>query len=134
MGTPPTTPDADPWARPTTADVVPASAKTDADSATRPRWHWSHLDDIGWISPEEAATIDPWGDNTTAAELCAEAEPSTIPDEMSSERPGAAGFDPWGNNTTATELCAEAEPSTTPEEMSSDSLGSVGFDPWADSA
>jgi hypothetical protein len=61
--------------------------------------HWSYIDDIGWISPEEAAAIDPWGDNPTEAEPSAtEAEPSTTPDEMSSDSPGAAGFDPWADS------------------------------------
>jgi hypothetical protein len=64
---------------------------TDIDTAIGHRWHWSYIDDIGWISSGEAAAIDPWGDNAT------EIEPSTTPDEMSSDNPGTAEFDPWAD-------------------------------------
>jgi hypothetical protein len=110
----PATSDADPWAspsatgtapatsgaatcaQPTTAETADTSAGT--GSTARPRLRWSYIDDVGWISPEEAAAIDPWGDNTTEAEPSAtEAEPSTTPDEMSSDSPGTAEFDPWAD-------------------------------------
>jgi uncharacterized protein DUF222/HNH endonuclease len=49
--------------------VEAAGAEAAAGSPATPGWRWSYIRDIGWIGPEEAATIDPWGDHPTGAEL-----------------------------------------------------------------
>jgi hypothetical protein len=114
--TAPAAADADPWAQPTTADAADTSA--DTNSTARPRWRWSYVDDIGWISPEEAAAIDPWGDN--------EAQLPAV-DEKTPGSPGTAESDPWEDHSTA------AGPSTT-DEKPSNRPDTADFDPWADSA
>jgi hypothetical protein len=92
-------------AQPTVSETTDASA--DTTSVVRPRWHWSYIDDVGWISPEEAAVTDPWGDNSTDAE-----PPHAVPDPPS--RP------------TRIRSRTNDEPRTTPEEAADD--------PWGDSA
>ncbi|MDX6282465.1 MAG: hypothetical protein QOH03_3536, partial [Kribbellaceae bacterium] len=86
--------DADPWACSTSAystDADAADANADTDPAARPGWHWSYVDNIGWICPDEAATVDPWGDNPT------QAKPSTA-GEKPSARPDTTNFDPWADS------------------------------------
>jgi hypothetical protein len=105
--------DGDCFGWPAPADVVPANA--DADPVGGTGWQWSYVGGIGWISPEELATVDPWGDNTTEAAPRSQAQPSTTPNKQPSTTPNK-------------------QPSTTPNKTSSDGGGAAGFDPWADSA
>jgi hypothetical protein len=129
---PPATLATDPWP-PSTSTAATTGASTDANPATRPGLGWSYVDDIGWISPDDASAIDPWGDLTTEPELCSEAEPPTTPDVVSPDTPGAAGFEPWEDSTTEPELCSEADPPTTRDVLPSDSPGATVFAPWGDS-
>ncbi|WP_328321100.1 HNH endonuclease [Kribbella sp. NBC_00382] len=87
--TAPATSDAALWGQSISGEI--AGVCTDTGPAGRPGWRWSYVDDIGWISPEEVAAVDPWGDNTTAA------EPPAAADIPSGSR-GTADFDPWADS------------------------------------
>jgi uncharacterized protein DUF222/HNH endonuclease len=54
------------WVQPSAADAV--LRDTDTGSAARFGRRWSYIDNVGWVSPEEAVVLDPWGDRPTDAE------------------------------------------------------------------
>jgi uncharacterized protein DUF222/HNH endonuclease len=140
------TTDADPWRSPDGKDTTSATSdaaawaqaaaaeaatdSTDANSPARPGWRWSYIDDIGWIGPEEATTIDPWGDTTSNPQpLTADAE---SPDSQDLPE-----LDPWVHDPTA------AEPATIANKKQSNRAVPAASpsgppsphpNPWADSA
>jgi hypothetical protein len=122
----------------TTATTAPTA--TDADTCpptpTSPTptwpWPWPYTNDIGWITPEETAALNPWGDNppdtanpsaaTPGTETPAPATRTTLttPTTLTTDTPAPATANPTRSTTTDTDL--PSAPAITL------------FDPWADSA
>jgi hypothetical protein len=92
---------------------------TDITPATRPRWHWSYIDNIGWLSPDEAVAIDPWADNLSKSQ-------PPIANEKQSDNHNPAELTPSEGNSTPAERPTTKTPSTGPKKPDSN--------PWADSA
>jgi hypothetical protein len=108
---------------PPSTTATAATATTDADTCPptptcppRPAWPWPYTDDIGWITPEEAAALDPWGDNTVDS-----ADPSATAPIPGTETPATTLTPNPAQSTTA-----DTDPPATP--------AVTLFDPWADSA
>ncbi|WP_328322101.1 DUF222 domain-containing protein [Kribbella sp. NBC_00382] len=166
---------ADSWPVPTAAgaDLAVADGSTDTKSATIPapptrpapparpaaasgpgvaaRLNWPYNDDAAWISAEEAAELDPWGDNSVDAGLPAMPGPTSGSTRGRSRVGGApwsnpeeaAALDTWGDgpvgavippgvpapaDTSGGGLAWVDEDSwATPDEA-------ADVDPWADSA
>jgi hypothetical protein len=132
---------------PPSTTATAATATTGADTCPptptcppRPAWPWPYTTDIGWITPEETAALNPWGDNTPDTDNPSTASPTT---------PTTSALNPWGDIAADTANPLTATPTTpntaaidpwgdNPADTGATDLPSVPvvslFDPWADSA
>ncbi|MFI5708643.1 DUF222 domain-containing protein [Kribbella sp. NPDC051620] len=121
---------ADLWAWALATGVVPVDPAAAADAGGagggergpgRPALGWSFVDEIGWVSPEEASNLDPWGDGSSQLQ-------SQAVGEQMCERPRTGESDPWRIDSAGVDRFAVVD------ERSCERTGTADFDPWADSA
>jgi hypothetical protein len=92
---------------PSTPATAPPTA-TATPACPLPRRHWPYADDATWITPEEATTLNPWGDTPTHSTTSATDLPTTtttsaadLPNTSSTDLPNVSAvshFDPWPNS------------------------------------
>jgi uncharacterized protein DUF222/HNH endonuclease len=166
---PPSTTGDDPWAARTAEDTDPAAtaASTETKSATVParpappalapgaveatRSNWPYNGDAPWITAEEAAALDPWGDKSAGAPTSAMPESTREPIGGRSRAGGApwatpaeaVALDPWGDEPSGVVMAGgvpgrAVTPTGGPVRIDEDQWATpeeaAGFDSWADSA
>ena len=84
--------------RPPIITPTPAMPAADAPTAGRPVRVWPRDTDPPWMTSEEAARLNPWGDTPDERPTRAHKHQEAAPEPGPPRRP-AGGFDPWGEGS-----------------------------------